>query len=88
MGRLVDKVTLSLRRGSVSKARRAANGSAIGKWRNADDAAPGQTRRASSTGTIAALAKRTHSGAMAAFDRLALAPVLLAERHLIYQTAH
>ncbi len=37
---------------------------------------------------MAALAKPSHSWAMAAFDRLALAPVLIAERHLIYHTAH
>ncbi|MEM9384399.1 MAG: hypothetical protein AAGA68_05015 [Pseudomonadota bacterium] len=53
VGRLVNEVALSLRRGSVSKARRAANGIAIGKRCNA-----------------------------------AMAPVLLAERHLIYQAAH
>ncbi|MEM9387770.1 MAG: hypothetical protein AAGA68_22135, partial [Pseudomonadota bacterium] len=57
MDRLVYRVTLSLRRGSVSKARRAANGIAIGKRCNAADAAPGQTRRASSTGALAALVK-------------------------------
>ncbi|MEM9388106.1 MAG: hypothetical protein AAGA68_23840, partial [Pseudomonadota bacterium] len=88
VGRLENMVTLSLRRGSVSMARRAANGFAIGKRCNAADAAPTQTRRASSTGAIAAFVKCSHSSAMAAIDRLALAPVLLAERHLSYQAAH
>ncbi|MEM9386923.1 MAG: hypothetical protein AAGA68_17815 [Pseudomonadota bacterium] len=41
---MVTKVTLRLRRGSVSKAHRAANGIAIGKRCNAADAAPGQSR--------------------------------------------
>ncbi|MEM9385463.1 MAG: hypothetical protein AAGA68_10410 [Pseudomonadota bacterium] len=50
---MANKATLSLRRGSVSKARGAANGIAIGKRCNA-----------------------------------AMTPVLLAERHLIYQAAH
>ena len=88
MGRLVNKVTLSQRRGIVSKARRAANGPAIGERRNAVDDAPTLTRRASRTGAIAALVECSHGEAMAAFARFALTPVLLAERYLIYQSAH
>ena len=88
MGRLVNKVTLSLFRGAVNEARCADNGPALVKHRNAVDGAPGQTRRAGRTIAMAALVKRRHSDAMPAPDRLALTIVLPAECYLIYQAAH
>ena len=95
VGRLVNKVTLSLFEGFASKARCAANGRVLCKHRNAAGEALKQTRGAGRTGGMPALNRHSHSGAMLAKDpairgapRLACEALEQTECHLIYQTAH
>jgi hypothetical protein len=88
VGRLINKVTLSLYDHAVSGVARRTKDWAIGVAPRLADGVVVQTRRAGRTAASAALLKCGHSGAMPALNRLTLVAVLSAERYLMYQAAH
>jgi hypothetical protein len=88
VGRLMNKVTLSLYDHAVSGVALLTKDWAIGFASRLADGVVVQTRRAGRTAASAALLKCGHSGAMPALNRLTLAAVLPAERYLICQAAH
>jgi hypothetical protein len=88
VGRLINKVTLSLYGRAATGVALLAKDWAIGFTPRLAGGAAVQTRRAGRTVASAALVKRGHSGAMPALNRLALTAVRPAERYLICQAAH